>query len=512
MRLSLLSLVLLLTTSTTQADIITGRVLDAAGQPVNGCNIDMIDEVTGNDMALSNDGTNALGIFSIVVPTGLYQVTINPPQPPVTVSLVETLNDVVVVVTQDLGDIHLTPGGLLSGTILLPNGLPAAGVNLDIEMPDGSEYIPAFDGTDLLGNFALVAPQGEVFLQIRPENLTTTLLAPEQFALTNLGAAHDFGTINLRPGFWISLTVLNSQNAPVYNADLDVTDLATALQVFTPSDNSDASGFVDVILPSGSFEIEVEPRFLDGLVGTLISPVNVSMDSNLGVVNLDQGVVLSGTVTDTLGQPLAGVDLDALDESTGNEISLGTDNSNSNGQYAVIVPTGTLTLIYTPSPAGAQVPLVESGVVVSGDLVHNVQLAECNCGTVRGVGTAGAGGHTPRLTTTAACPTLGDTSWGVTLTQGLGGALAVVRAGIDTGPSAGISQATSSLLLGPPVIIQLSGTPGTPGVGTASINLPLQDDPSMAGLTLRARAVVFDSSARGGRSRSRVLEATLCGQ
>ncbi len=512
MRLSFLSLGLLLTASTAQADIITGRVLDAAGQPISGCNIDMIDEVTGTNMTIGNDGTNALGIFSIVVPTGLYQVTVIPPQPPVTVSLIEELNDVVVVITQDLGDIHLAPGGLLSGTILLPNGLPAVGVNLDVEMPDGSEYIPAFDGTDLLGNFAVVAPQGEVFLQIRPENLTTTLLAPEQFALTNLGAAHDFGTINLRPGFWTSLTVLNSQNAPVFNADLDVTDLTTTLRLYTPSDNTDASGFVDVVLPPGSFEIEVEPRFLDRLVGTLISPVSVSMNMDLGVVNLDPGVVLSGTVTDTLGQPLFNVDLDAFNEGTGNEIALGADNTNPNGQYAVVVPTGTLTLIYTPSPAGAQVPLVESGVVVSGDLVHNVQLAECNCGTVRGVGTAGAGGHTPRLTTTAACPTLGDTSWGVTLTQGLGGALAVVRAGLDAGPSAGIGQVTGSLLLGPPVIIQLSGTPGTPGVGTASLNLPLQDDPSMAGMTLRARAVVFDSSARGGRSRSRVLEATLCGQ
>ena len=168
MRLSILSLAFILTAPTTQADIITGRVLDAAGQPVHGCNIDMIDAVTGDEMAISNDSTNAMGIFSIVVPTGLYQVTINPPQPPVTVSLVETLNDVVVVVTQDLGDIHLTPGGLLSGTILLPGGLPAAGVNLDIEMPDGSEYIPAWDGTDLLGKFAVVAPQGDVFLQIRP--------------------------------------------------------------------------------------------------------------------------------------------------------------------------------------------------------------------------------------------------------------------------------------------------------------------------------------------------------
>ena len=84
MRLSTLLLPLLpvLLTATAQADVVTGRVLDAAGQPVPGCNIDMRDEVTGNDMVLSNDSTNALGVFSIAVPTGLYQVTITPPLPP----------------------------------------------------------------------------------------------------------------------------------------------------------------------------------------------------------------------------------------------------------------------------------------------------------------------------------------------------------------------------------------------------------------------------------------------
>ena len=512
MRLSTLLLPVLLT-ATAQADVVTGRVLDAAGQPVPGCNIDMRDEVTGNDMVLSNDSTNALGVFSIAVPTGLYRVTIIPPAPPVTVSVVESISDVVVVITANLGDIILTPGGLLTGTILLPSGQPAVGVNLDIELADGSEYIPASEGTDALGHFSVVAPQGQIFFQIRPETLTVSLLAPERFELLNLGASHNFGTINLRAGFWAELTVLDSSNAPVFNADLDVTDLITGMQVFTPSDNTDSGGFVDVILPAGTFEIEVEPRFVDRLVGILISPVTVVGTTLLGQVNLDSGVVLSGTVTNIAGQAVAGVDLDIFDQSTGAEIPLGSDNSNSNGQYAVVVSTGILTVIYTPSPAGTEVPLVELDVVVTGDLVHNVQLLDCNCGTLRGVGTAGTGGHIPRLMTTGACPTLGDTSWGVTLTQGLGGALVVVRVGIDSGPSTvGVGQATGSLLLGPPAIVQLSGTPGAPGVGSATLALPMQTDPSMAGMTLRARAVVLDPGARRGRSKSRVLVATLCSQ
>ena len=60
---------LLLAAAPASADLLSGRVLDSAGLPLAACNLDVIDVVTGNDMALAGDTTDAAGLFSIDVPT-----------------------------------------------------------------------------------------------------------------------------------------------------------------------------------------------------------------------------------------------------------------------------------------------------------------------------------------------------------------------------------------------------------------------------------------------------------
>ncbi|MDA0948335.1 MAG: carboxypeptidase-like regulatory domain-containing protein, partial [Planctomycetota bacterium] len=167
---------LLLAAAPASADLLSGRVLDAAGLPLPACNLDVIDVVTGNDMALAGDTTDASGLFSIDVPTGLYLVHVTPP--PGSLHLVGEVDGVAVIGPTAMGDIQLVSGALLSGMILLPGGLPAVGANLDIELANGDEYFPAGDTTDDTGLFSMVVPLGELALQVRPETLTATLLAP----------------------------------------------------------------------------------------------------------------------------------------------------------------------------------------------------------------------------------------------------------------------------------------------------------------------------------------------
>ena len=173
---------LLLAAAPAQADLLSGRVLDSAGQPLPACNLDVVDVVTGVDMALAGDTTDAAGQFTIDVPTGLYTVTVNPP--PGSAHLVGLVDGVAVFGATNMGDVQLEPGAFLDGTILLPSGLPAVGANLDVELADGEEYFPAEDTTDDNGTFSMVVPLGEVALQVRPETLTTTLLAPARPALS----------------------------------------------------------------------------------------------------------------------------------------------------------------------------------------------------------------------------------------------------------------------------------------------------------------------------------------
>jgi hypothetical protein len=364
---------LLLAAAPASADLLSGRVLDSAGLPLAACNLDVIDVVTGNDMALAGDTTDAAGLFSIDVPTGLYLVHVTPP--PGSLHLVGEVDGVAVVGPTAMGDIQLVPGALLSGTILLPGGLPAVGANLDIELANGDEYFPAGDTTDDTGLFSMVVPLGELALQVRPETLTATLLAPVEQELV-MAASQDVGTIQLVEGFWTSVTVQTQTGAPVFGADLDAFDAVTGTKLFTPGDNTNTLGFADVVLPAGSYFVEVQPRFVDRLAATTLGPVSVAATTSLGTIQVEPGFVVTGTVTDAGGQVMAEVDVDAFLAGTLTEQTLFADNSNASGIYAVILPAGTFDLVFTPDPllSPGLGSATVTAVSVSGDLVVDVQL------------------------------------------------------------------------------------------------------------------------------------------
>ena len=115
----------------------------------------------------------------------------------------------------------------------------------------------------------------------------------------------------------------------------------TEADLYTPSDNTDDTGFVDVIVPAGTFDFEVCPAFPDGLVATTVKDVVVSSNLHLGVITLQNGVVLSGTVQNGSGAPLGNIDVDVRHSGSGVAVTLCSDNTAANGTYAVLVPTGT---------------------------------------------------------------------------------------------------------------------------------------------------------------------------
>jgi len=68
----------------TRAGVITGRVVDSLGNGVAGVNI-AVDGSGGPTIA--NGGTNAGGFFTATItPDGVYDLTFEPPAPPVTVT------------------------------------------------------------------------------------------------------------------------------------------------------------------------------------------------------------------------------------------------------------------------------------------------------------------------------------------------------------------------------------------------------------------------------------------
>ena len=497
-----------------QAEIVSGHVVDENGSPVPGVNINAFDQVTGNEITLFNDGTDANGDFATDIPIGIYTLEFVAPAPPTTKLLILRIPDVLVVGPTNMGTLTMNEGFVLTGRVLDTSGFPIIGLNFDvIDCSTGEDIRPLGDSTDNFGNFTMVVLKTPIEVQLKPNPNNVPLLAPQHYFL-HLKADLDMGDITLLPGFWISATVQRTGGIPVKNVDLDAIDPITEDKLYTPGDNTDANGFVDAVVPAGDWIIDFCAPEAERLVTTDIGPVTVTADTNLGIVTLPDGVVLSGTTKSlTTGAIIGKVNLDLWNTATGAAVPLCGDSSDASGNYSLIVPMGTYDVVYIPPYSQPYGSRTYPAVNFTADTTIDALLRDCACSRA-GQGVAGTGGFIPRLKTTGGALRIGNPGLHLRITQGRGGALAVVAAGLASGPAGGAVGGglaiDSSRNLLPPTLIVLDGLTGVGGAGSGGTLLPLPDDPSLVGQTLRARGYVADPAAPNGQAIARRLEGVIC--
>jgi hypothetical protein len=494
------------------ADLITGKVVDGNGVGIAGVNIDAKNLTTGDDAVLFDDGTNLDGFFSTTIPPGIYLITFNPPPPPASTSLLVEVDDVVVVGTKAMGVITLPDGVALSGHLQTGAGLPVANVNIDVvELSTGENVDLLNDKSDAFGDFLFAAPAGDIELRFNTKPVVGPTLAPEMLTLTLTGAT-DVGTVVFQPGFHVTGQVKRTNGLPVVNADTDTKDTVTGDELYTPGDNSDESGLFDVIVPAGTFDFEVCPAFADQLVATTIENLVVAADVNLGVITLANGVTLSGTVKNGLAAPLGNVDVDVRDSTTGVGVTLCSDNTSGAGTYAVVVPTGTFDVTFTPPQNLPYSALTIENVVVSGATILNGTLLDCPFPFNYGAGLAGTGGVVPTIAASGGAPYIGNANWTIDMGNARGGSFGTLVLGF--GPTALPLKGGTLLvnIVGPSFLIGLPmiGAPGVAGAGGFSLNLPIPDSPAAVGLGFNAQLIVSDPAGPQGFAFSDGLDVTFC--
>lgn len=492
------------------AQSISGRVVDAQGNGVAGVDIDLRSQSGGGDPTLSQDFTDANGFFNTTVtPAGTYRVEFVPPPPPASSSMYERLDNVFVNGATNLGVITLPQGVALTGRCVDSAGAPLAGVNLDIANAAGSDVTLVHDTTDANGFFAVAAPAGFVRVDFDSRPVIGPLVAPQRRMLT-LTAPTTLPDVIHPPGFVLSAFVKRqSNNAPVAGLDVDVYDSATEVELYTPDDTTDSLGFFDTVVPAGVFDIRFDAPNGSGLASLELASHPVSAATFLGTQLLPPGFTLSGLVTSPSGAPQGGVDIDVHVASSGASIYLGSDNTNSAGQYSVVVPAGTYRVTYSPPysvPLGA---FEIASLLVNTNKVQNAVLPNCPFFTTVGVGTPGLGGITPQVSASGGAPRLGNSDYAVHVTQGRGGAFGIVFYSLNppSNPLPSPMQPQSPMSRR---IVSLNGPIGVAGVGSASFSLPIPQDPFFSGNLVRAWFRVRDGAAAGGLSSTHELRATIC--
>ncbi|HIG10912.1 MAG: carboxypeptidase-like regulatory domain-containing protein [bacterium] len=500
------------------ADLLSGLVLDGNGIPVAGVNIVFKNLGTGaTNGNAANAGTNILGVFNVTIDPGQYRITFEPPAPPAAVALGLRLEGVVVAGSTSLGTVVLPPAISLKGRILRAGNLPVAGVNLDvIELATGENITLISDSTNLLGEFQIAVPPGEIEFRMNTTPVLVPLLAPERIDLNSV-IDIDLGDIVLEPGYAISAALLDPLFAGVANLDVDVVHCITGEELYTPGDNSDTSGFIDFVVPAGLYDMEFCAQFVDSLVPHLQASVQVSGNTNLGLIFMAAGVQLSGTVTNHLGLPVAGADIDLRNSSTQVAVLLCGDNTDILGNFLTIAPSGAHDIAVTPPDSEKLGSRFDNGVLISGNTVHDAQLPFCDCGAASGSGVAGSGGFMPNIGPTGGALRLGSNGWGFSVNRCLGGAFAMAAVGYGSScgsgmaatlvPGGGYGRVTSRVQT---ALVHLGGTPGQPGAGTGQVTFSLPPDFALTGATLSARLHIFDSGAPSGRALTPLLCGVLC--
>ena len=405
-RLSLCLAVLALTPTTGHADFLVGRVVDANGVGIPDIDIDVKNEGSGGDPIILNDGTDAMGFFTTTVPDGEYRVSFTPPPPPITTFLAFEVDDVTLVGTLDMGVLVMDRGVGVFGSVTGPDGLPVSGLNLDVvdELVDEEVDPLPYDFTNAFGLFAMSVPAGPIDVQIKPNVLSG--LAPYSIRM-NPSEDVILDPIQLETGFPVTFLLQDVNALPLNNVDLDVVDLVTGEDVFTPGDNSNLGGLLDVILPAGQYEFEFcppngSPLAAASLVMTVAGPTDG------GIVTLQPGVLFSGVVTRAGGIPVGGVDIDVRPVGGGPSIPACGDSTNALGAYSFIVPPGTYQVDYTPPSDQFLRALTINSLPINTAVAQNVTLSPgffaeycngdggdqagctaCPCGNTAPIGTHG---------------------------------------------------------------------------------------------------------------------------
>ena len=180
--------------------------------------------------------------------------------------------------------------------------------------------------------------------------------------------------VTLQQGNIISGFVHDTLGQPIAGIDINVYE-SNGTKIETPGDNTDASGFYDVVVPNGNWTVRW--RSVDTLsrwVPVEVYDLDLNSEDTTINVTLKSGWFVSGTVTDLLSAPVVNGDLNFLDLATQLVILTLDDNTDALGRYKVIVPPGTYDITASGPTGSGLFPATQTGVLITGDTAIDFNL------------------------------------------------------------------------------------------------------------------------------------------
>ncbi len=363
-------------TSSAFAWTLSGHVTGSDGLPIHLVDLDVEDRNTGQILLTPTDTTNSNGDYVIPnIPTGSYRIYFNPPagshyfsdKVDQNISSNRTIN------------MTLQAGALVSGFVKDPDGNPLANIDLNFyEAVSGTNIGVTGDNTDLAGHYNVLVNTNLTYNILYRANLGDPHVA-QQFNGVAVGT-----TDITRPDVIMPVGTIvtgfvkrQSNNSAVFDANMNCRTSSDHTEITLGFDTTDNLGsFALPVLP-GTYDFSAIAPQGSGLANNIVGNVvvNNAPTQNIGTIFLPNAVTLSGTVTNSLNQPVLDANLDVRDPARGGiEIPTDGDHTSALGQYSTLIGTGTYDLVYWPPASLAAAATVIRNRVITGNTTQNAQL------------------------------------------------------------------------------------------------------------------------------------------
>jgi len=364
------------------ADTLTGTVVNQAGLPIAGAT------VVCNGLSVI---TTATGTFSFTVPSGVYSVDVAPPA----ASGLATahIEDMHVAGTLNVGNMTLVPGVTISGLVLYgTTGLPVPNGDMDvIDAATGQKLYTPSDNTALTGIYTITVPPGTYKIVADPATAGAATFASQEVGPFTVTANTTIPTITLQPGFQVTATILRGDTGlPLKDCDVDFDIVALGQRVPTPTDLTNLLGVVTVVVPAGTYRMNIDPAPGDAYLGQQIAAVTVTGPTNLGTITLATGNTVSGYVRGNgVGVPKTSIELEAAYGGTKRYTS--NNKTAHDGWFRVVMPGDACRFDAIPPANSGFAPaqttaMTAANVVAAAPFTINVPAGGVLSGTIYGLG------------------------------------------------------------------------------------------------------------------------------
>ena len=335
--------------------VISGVILDSAGGPIQGADLDLFEPDTpATEIPVTGDSTDTSGSFSMlittVIPNGTYTLEINPPPGFLSTELALDLDG-----DLDVGAITIGSGWIITGMVEDTIGNPLSPIDIDIRGNNTGWLDLTGDFTQPDGTFCLTIPAlvDEYRFVYRMSSPFPTVFPLEVNGVFLFGDT-DVGTNVMELAHTLTGTVVNEDGVPVPGIDMNIYD-AQGIETDLNNDNTDANGNFSVLVPEGTWDVvhrQVTAAGNDERVPHAFLELVVVKDLDLGIVVLPLGYHVIGEVVGSASEQLADANLDAEYAATGIAIYLNNDVTTPAGLFDILLPPGLMDVEVDPPPTG----------------------------------------------------------------------------------------------------------------------------------------------------------------